>query len=483
MITGLYLITPQGSDEKILQTVREGLRGGARVVQYRDKQRTPDAQVHLARQLAQLCGEAGVTFLINDSPELAAAASADGVHLGQGDSSAHEARRLLGPDKLIGISTRTIDQAIRAEMAGADYIAVGSIFPTNTKGDIELVGLETLSKVRRAVKIPLVAIGGIGADNGAEALKAGADSLAVISTIADDPNPALAAREMALLFNSRKSCQETRVMTIAGSDSGGGAGIQADLKSISLLGSYGTSAITVLTAQNTLGVHGLSPASTSFIIKQAESILDDIGTDTIKTGMLFNSEIVTAVARLIERYNLLGVIDPVMIAKGGTPLLRQEAVEAVRRELLPHTYLLTPNIPEAEALAGLKIHTLEDMEAAARRLQAMGPRHVLLKGGHREEDAIDILLVGRTIHRLAAERIATTSTHGTGCSYSAAIATLLAQGQPLAKAAASAKRFITAAIGQAFPIGGGHGPINHFAGAKQVLGEGQELLIKRGHGT
>ena len=483
MISGLYLITPQGSDEKILQTVREGMRGGARVVQYRDKQRTPDAQDHLARQLAQLCGESGVTFLINDSPELAAAVAADGVHLGQGDSSVHEARRLLGPDKLIGISTRTIDQAIRAEMAGADYIAVGSIFPTNTKGDIELVGLETLSKVRRAVKIPLVAIGGIGADNGAKALEAGADSLAVISTIANDPNPALAAREMALLFNIRKPCQETRVMTIAGSDSGGGAGIQADLKAISLLGSYGTSAITVLTAQNTLGVHGLSPASTSFIIKQAESVLDDIGTDTIKTGMLFNTEIVTAVAGLIERYNLLGVIDPVMIAKGGTPLLLQEAIEAVRRELLPRTYLLTPNIPEAEALAGLKIHTLEDMEAAARRLQAMGPRHILLKGGHREEDAIDILLVGKTIHRLAAERIVTTSTHGTGCSYSAAIATLLAQGQPLFKAAASAKRFITAAIGQALPIGGGHGPINHFAGARQVLDEGLGLSQKKGHGT
>ena len=483
MITGLYLITPQGSDEKILNIVSEGLRGGVRIVQYRDKKRSPDAQVHLARQLAQLCSKAGATFLINDIPELAVACSANGVHLGQGDISVHEARRLLGPDKLIGVSTRTIDQAIKAEMAGADYVGVGSIFPTSTKDDIELVGLETLSKIRRAVKIPLVAIGGIGAYNGAEVLEAGADALAVISTIADDPNPALAAREMSLLFNCRKSRQGTRVMTIAGSDSGGGAGIQADLKSITLLGSYGTSAITVLTAQNTLGVHGLSPASTSFIIKQAEAVLDDIGTDTIKTGMLFNTEIVTAVAELIERYNLLGVIDPVMIAKGGTPLLRQEAVEAVRRELLPRTYLLTPNIPEAEALTGLEIRTLEEMEAAARHLQAMGPRHVLLKGGHREEDAIDILLAGQTVHRLAAERISTNSTHGTGCSYSAAIATLIAQGQPLSKAVASAKRFISAAIGQAFPIGGGHCPINHFAGAKAVRAAEREASKDRMHGT
>ncbi len=481
MITGLYLITPQGSDEKVLDTVREGLRGGVRIVQYRDKQRSPDAQVQLARQLAQLCSEAGVIFLINDRPELAEACSAHGVHLGQGDSSVHEARKLLGRDKLIGVSARTIDQAIRAEMAGADYIGVGSIFPTSTKDDIALIGLETLRKVRRAVKIPLVAIGGIGAHNGAEALEAGADSLAVISTIADDPNPALAAREMSLLFNSRKPCHETRVMTIAGSDSGGGAGIQADLKSITLLGSYGTSAITVLTAQNTLGVHGLSPASTSFIIKQAEAVLNDIGTDTIKTGMLFNTEIVAAVAGLIGKYNLLGVIDPVMIAKGGTPLLRQEAIEAVRSVLLPCTYLLTPNIPEAEALTGLEIRTLEDMEEAARRLQAMGPRHVLLKGGHREEDASDILLAGQTVHKLAADRIPTTSTHGTGCSYSAAIATLLAQGQPLSKAVAAAKRFINEAIGQAFPIGGGHGPINHFAGAGAVRDMERETSTDRAH--
>lgn len=468
MITGLYLITPQGSDENMIQVVREGLRGGVRVVQYRDKQRSLDAQVQLARQLAQLCDEAGALFLVNDNPRLAVEGCAGGVHLGQNDCSVQEARRILGPDKMIGVSTRTVDQAIRAEMAGADYLGIGSIFPTSTKDDIQLVGPDTLRRVRRAVKIPLVAIGGINAHNGTEALQAGADALAVISAVSNDPNPALAARELSLLFNSKKPAQETRVLTIAGSDSGGGAGIQADLKAITLLGSFGTTAITVLTAQNTLGVHGLSPASTGFILKQAEAVLNDIGTDTIKTGMLFSSEIVTAVAGLIGRYNLVGVIDPVMIAKGGTPLLKQEAVEAVRRELLPRTFLLTPNIPEAEALTGMSIRTLDDMEEAARRLQAMGPRNVLLKGGHREEDASDILLAGLTVHRLPAERVPTTSTHGTGCSYSAAIASLLAQGLPLPRAVALAKRFISTAIAHAVPIGGGHGPINHFSGARAV---------------
>ena len=468
MIQGLYLITPQGSEEHILKTVGDGLRGGARIVQYRDKQRSPDGQVNLARQLVKLCKEAGATFLINDSPDLALACFADGVHLGQADGSVNDARKLLGPGKLIGVSTRTVDQALKAEMAGADYIGVGSIFPTSTKDDAELIGIETLRKVRMAVKIPLVAIGGIDGMNGAEAIAAGADALAVISTIADDPAPALAAKELSLLFNIRQAPESTRVLTIAGSDSGGGAGIQADLKTIALLGSFGTSAITVLTAQNTLGVHGLSPASAKFVVKQAQVVLDDIGTDTVKTGMLYSAEIVSEVAAIIGKYRLLSVVDPVMIAKGGAALLQQDAMDAVRHELLPGTYLLTPNIPEAEALTGLEIGTLEEMEEAAKRIQAMGPRHVLLKGGHRDGDAVDVLLAGETVQKLPAERIETTSTHGTGCSYSAAIATLLAQGLPLVRAVESAKLFINEAIRHAYPIGGGHGPINHFAGAEAV---------------
>jgi hydroxymethylpyrimidine kinase/phosphomethylpyrimidine kinase/thiamine-phosphate diphosphorylase len=474
MIQGLYLITPQGSEEHILKTVGDGLRGGARIVQYRDKQRSPDAQVNLARQLVKLCKKAGATFLINDSPELALACFADGVHLGQADGSVNDARKLLGPGKLIGVSTRTVDQALKAEMAGADYIGVGSIFPTSTKDDAELIGIEALRKVRMAVKIPLVAIGGIDGMKGAEAIAAGADALAVISTIADDPAPALAARELSLLFNIRQAPESTRVLTIAGSDSGGGAGIQADLKTIALLGSFGTSAITVLTAQNTLGVHGLSPASAEFIVKQAQVVLDDIGTDTVKTGMLYSAEIVSEVAAMIGKYRLLSVVDPVMIAKGGAALLQQDAMDAVRHELLPGTYLLTPNIPEAEALTGMEVGTLEEMEEAAKRIQAMGPRHVLLKGGHRDGDATDVLLAGETVQKLSAERIDTNSTHGTGCSYSAAIATLLAQGLPLVRAVESAKLFINHAIRHAYPIGGGHGPINHFAGARTVKSEMEE---------
>lgn len=471
MINGLYFITPAGTAEATVRATRAALRGGARVVQYRDKERPREAQVELGSRLRQLCRAAGATFLVNDDPALARACQADGVHLGQGDGSIAAARGLLGPGLLVGISTRTVAQAEQAAAAGADYIGLGAIYPTGSKHDAELVGLARLRAVRAAVQLPIVAIGGIGYANAGAVIDAGADALAVISAVADDPQPTLAARELALLFNRRQQRGATRVLTIAGSDSGGGAGIQADLKTVTLLGSYGMSAITVLTAQNTCGVVDVLPAPAAFIRSQAELVLDDIGADTVKTGMLYAADIVVEVAALLERYGLAAVVDPVMLAKGGAPLLRDDAMAAVREQLLPRTFLLTPNLPEAAALTGLPVGTFEEMAVAARRLQEMGARHVLVKGGHRDDgDATDLLLAGDTLHRLPGERIATGNTHGTGCSYAAALATLLAQGHPLPDAAQQAKRFIDVAIRQAVPFGKGHGPINHAAGAKAVTG-------------
>jgi hydroxymethylpyrimidine kinase/phosphomethylpyrimidine kinase/thiamine-phosphate diphosphorylase len=469
MINGLYFITPAGTDDGIVAAVRAALLGGVRVIQFRDKERSRQRQLELAQRLRLLSREVGAVFLVNDSPALARDCAADGVHLGQGDGSVAAARNILGPGKLIGVSTRTVGQARQAEKAGADYIGLGAIFPTGSKDDAELVGVARLREVRQAVRLPIVAIGGIGYANAAEVIDAGADALAVISAVATDPQPTLAARELALLFNRKKPAGTARILTIAGSDSGGGAGIQADLKTIALLGAYGMSAITVLTAQNTLGVHGVFPAPTAFVRQQAELVLDDIGADTVKTGMLYAADVVECVADLLARYGLAAVVDPVMMAKGGAPLLREEAMTALRERLLPQTFLLTPNLPEAEALTGMRIGTLAEMAAAARQLQALGARHVLVKGGHRDGDATDLLLCGGELYRLPGERIATTSTHGTGCSYAAALATLLARGEALPNAAQRAKRFIDAAIRNALPLGGGHGPINHAAGAKTVL--------------
>jgi hydroxymethylpyrimidine kinase/phosphomethylpyrimidine kinase/thiamine-phosphate diphosphorylase len=259
------------------------------------------------------------------------------------------------------------------------------------------------------------------------------------------------------------------VLTVAGSDSGGGAGIQADLKTITLLGSYAMSVITALTAQNTCGVRGIHPVPASFVDEQLAAVLEDLAPEVVKTGMLFDSSIVRLVAERLKQHGLLAVVDPVMIAKGGAALLRQEAVEACRDQLLPQTYLLTPNLPEAAKLTGLPVHNEGDMERAGRRLQQLGARNVLLKGGHLDGEAVDLLLDGESLHRLPTKRIACRNTHGTGCTSSAAIAALLAGGHPLPQAVALAKEFITEAIRTAPDLGAGHGPVNHFAAAQKLM--------------
>ena len=469
MFHGLYLIS-DAADVQAEKIIAQALRGGARILQYRDKQRPPEQRLEVAARLRRLCRETGALFIVNDSPQLARDCDADGVHLGQSDAGVSEARLLLGTDKLIGVSTRTVEQALKAQSQGADYIGLGSMYPTASKDDAVVVGVDTLRRVRKAVQIPIVAIGGIDREGTAELIAAGADAVAVISAVTQAPEPALAAREIALQFNSRHTFPRGRVLTVAGSDSGGGAGIQADLKTITLLGSYGTSAITALTAQNTLGVRSIHPAPADFVAAQLAAILEDIGSDTLKTGMLFNADIVAVVSRAIHRHSLISVVDPVMVAKGGAPLLEQEAVRAVRDLLLPETYLLTPNLPEAEALCGMAVRNLDEMEAAARKLQEMGARNVLIKGGHLAGEAVDLLLEGERLHRFSAPRIATTNTHGTGCTFSAAIATYLAQGRPLVQAVAAAKTFISTAIAGARPLGGGHGPVNHW----QAAHKGQE---------
>jgi len=255
-----------------------------------------------------------------------------------------------------------------------------------------------------------------------------------------------------------------RVLTIAGSNSGGGAGIQADLKTITVLGGFGMSVITALTAQNTLGVHGIHEVPANFVEKQFDAVATDIGVDAAKTGMLSSSEIMRTVAGKIEEYGIKKlVVDPVMVAKGGAMLIKQEAKKTLATVLLPLAFVITPNIPEAEELTGIKITTVEDMKKAARAINRMGAKNVFLKGGHMSGDALDVLYDGRDFHELISERIDTKNTHGTGCTISAAIATGLAQGMDVFEAVKRAKDYITMAIKYSLCIGGGHGPTNHMA--------------------
>jgi hydroxymethylpyrimidine kinase/phosphomethylpyrimidine kinase len=255
-----------------------------------------------------------------------------------------------------------------------------------------------------------------------------------------------------------------RILTVAGSDSGGGAGIQADLKTITVLGGYGMSAITAVTAQNTIGVQGVHTMPADFIRLQMESILSDYGADAAKTGMLATPEIVSVVAGELQRYDIrLLVVDPVMVAKSGDILLSEDARVAVRETLLPMAHVVTPNLPEASELCGFPVEDLEDMKKAARKIRELGSRHVLVKGGHLKGEAVDVLFDGKDFHLFHAPRLNNRNTHGTGCTYSAALATLLGQGFEVPEAVEKAKAFITRAISLGLDFGAGHGPTNHYA--------------------
>jgi hydroxymethylpyrimidine/phosphomethylpyrimidine kinase len=256
-----------------------------------------------------------------------------------------------------------------------------------------------------------------------------------------------------------------RVLIVAGSDSGGGAGIQADIKVITALGGYAATAITALTAQNTLGVHGIVPVDPDFVAEQMAVVLEDIGADCIKTGMLYSAHTISAVVRVYQQRarRVPLVVDPVMVAKGGAPLLVADATQLVAHQLVPLAALVTPNLPEAEVLTGRPVKTVDDMARAADNLIELGAAAVLVKGGHLEGDrVVDLLRTADGEEYLYEnERIASTSTHGTGCTLASAIAAGIAEGLRLSDAVTRARRYVQEAIRHAPGLGRGHGPVQH----------------------
>ena len=261
------------------------------------------------------------------------------------------------------------------------------------------------------------------------------------------------------------------VLSIAGSDSSGGAGIQADLKTMCALGVYGMTVITAITAQNTRGVYGVQEIDSPMVAAQIDAVFTDISVDAVKIGMVSSVDIIRTIrASLLDCKAKNIVVDPVMVSKSGYNLLKPEALEAVQ-ELAAIADVLTPNIPEAELLSGLSIKTEEDMQAAARKIAGMGAKHVLVKGGHRVgSDAADLLFTGGNFIRLQTTRIDTKHTHGTGCTLSSAIACRLALGDSVEKAVRVAKDYITEAIRDAYPVGGGNGPVGHLAALYRKAG-------------
>ena len=254
-----------------------------------------------------------------------------------------------------------------------------------------------------------------------------------------------------------------RILSIAGSDSGGGAGVQADLKTFAALGAYGTSVITAVTAQNTLGVTDMHPIPASTVASQIDAVLSDIGTDAIKTGMLANREIIDVVVETLNKYDLPKlVVDPVMISTTGSRLITEDAVESLRTKLLPIADVITPNVSEAETLLGNTIETMDELRESARLIVGLGTKSVVITGGFESGPATDLVYNGTEYKAFTASRINTTSTHGTGCTFASALAVALSQNIDLFEAVNKAKRYVQLSIRNAYAVGSGKGPIDHF---------------------
>lgn len=430
-------------------------RAGVDLVQLRDRS-LPSAQLEAqAAACAAACASCGVLFIVNDLPELARAVSADGVHLGQGDGAIADARALLGPERLIGRSTRGGDQLDAAADEGADYASVGPLWETPTKPGRPATGLARAAAAARAARIPWFAIGGIDERRVMRAAAIGARRVVVVRAVVEAEDPEGAARRL----RARLVDAAPRVLSVAGSDSSGGAGVQADIKAIVRAGGFPTCAITALTAQTTVGVRAVQVTSPQMVAAQIVCATEDIGIDAVKTGMLGAPEIVEAVADALRGAALDGapiVVDPVLRAESGARLLADGGEDAYRRALLPIASVITPNLFEAQALAG------DDSDDATRLARVLQERHgcaVIVTGGHGPQSA-DVLCDADGLAEIPGVRLPRLTTHGAGCTHSATLAALLARGLPLREAAAEAKRAATRAVRTGFPFGEGAGPVD-----------------------
>jgi hydroxymethylpyrimidine kinase/phosphomethylpyrimidine kinase/thiamine-phosphate diphosphorylase len=494
LVTDAALCGPRG----VAAVVAEAVAGGVTVVQLRDK---AASDADLIRQLAELAEviDGRATLVVNDRLDVAVAARergirVDGVHLGQGDAAVLRARDALGAGAIVGLTANTrahLDAVERMPRGTVDYVGVGVIRPTATKADHPpALGVEGFAALAAASPVPCVAIGGVRVTDVPALRAAGAAGVAVVSAICAATEPREAAAEFVraglagpagrpMPTPSRPAVglarHVPRVLSIAGSDPSGGAGIQADLKSIAAVGGYGMAAITALTAQNTHGVRGVHVPPTDFLRAQLDAIADDIEIDAVKLGMLANADVIDTVADWLEATRPpVVVLDPVMVATSGDRLLDADA-EAAMRRLLPLAHLTTPNLDELAVLADEPVATSwERAISQAETVSALFGLQVLVKGGHlagdRAPDALvdasTATVVGFGGERIDGARIDTTATHGTGCSLSSAVATLRVAHGDWVPAIDEARRWLRESLrhGEALEVGSGHGPVSHFAG-------------------
>ena len=460
----LYAVTDRmwTGKQTLMEQVEDALKGGATCVQLREKELDEESFLQEAYEMKALCEKYGVPFFINDNVEIAIKCKADGIHVGQDDMEASNVRALVGEEMMIGVSVNCVEQALAAVQAGADCLGVGAMFSTATKLDADSVTFETLKEICNAVDIPVVAIGGISKENMMQLKGTDVDGVALVSAIFGAENIEEECKELRLLSEAMVRPEKRAVLSIAGSDCSGGAGIQADLKTMTMNGVYAMSAITALTAQNTTGVQGIYEVSPDFLGMQIDSIFTDIRPDAVKIGMVSSVELIEIIAEKLKEYKAENiVIDPVMVATSGSALMKNNAVSALAEKLLPLAAVVTPNIPEAEILSEMKIENEKDMEEAAKKIGDTYGCAVLVKGGHSINDANDLLYHDGTYKWFYGKRIHNPNTHGTGCTLSSAIASNLAKGYSLEDAVKKAKAYISGALSAMLDLGAGSGPMDH----------------------
>ena len=413
MIYQLYAVTAPAAD--LAEQVKRAIAGGITMLQIREKNCTTKRRIELAYPILQLCRDAGIPCIIDDDAEAAKILGADGVHVGQRDMKIQQAREILGDQAIIGTSAHNVAEALQAERDGATYLGCGAVFSTQTKHDATFLPHDVLCDIRQAVSIPVVAIGGINAQNIPKLYDTGIDGVAVVSAVFGQPNVEAAAQAMR-----------------------------------------------ELTAQNTLGVQGICPVPAEFLKQQIAAVCEDIPPAAVKVGMVYDTPQILAIAEAVAQYQLPHVVvDPVMVATSGDPLLKQQAQQALTEQLFPLAELLTPNLPEAEQLTGTSITSPPQMEQAARQLSETYHTAVLLKGGHSVGSCNDLLYAAGTATWFSGQRTDTPNTHGTGCTLSSAIASFLAQGASLEESVRRGKAYISGAIAAGLSLGHGHGPIAH----------------------
>lgn len=461
----LYSITDNSfaSRSSMAEAVEEAILGGATMIQFRDKISDADELFSRAVMLKKICDAHKIPLIINDDVNLAVKINSAGAHIGPNDLDPEKARDILGPDKILGVSAATTKEAIAAEKAGADYLGTGAIFPTTSKDNTRPLSFETLIAICKIVKIPVVAIGGININNLYKLSNSGICGVAVIGAIFHNENIRFSTSEFKdeLIDTLYKNLDRSTALTIAGSDSSGGAGIQADIKTMLANGVYASSAITSLTAQNTTGVSEILDVPSSFLAKELDSIFTDIPPQAVKIGMVSSKDLVTTISSKLREYDAQNIVlDPVMVSTSGSRLISEQGIEKLVSELFPLATIITPNIPEAEILSKTKILDSSHMESAAKLIYNNYGCSVLCKGGHSINPGYDFLFDGNP-YWFKSETINNPNTHGTGCTLSSSIAANLAKGYSLRKSISIAKNYITKALEANLDLGKGSGPLDH----------------------